>query len=65
MPVIPILGGLRQKDHRFKVSLSNLVRPCFQIKNKIVLGVQLRGRMPLGSIPSTREREREREREYE
>ena len=37
--VIPILGRLRQEDHRFKASLSNLARPCFKIKNKIELGV--------------------------
>ena len=28
MSVIPVLGRLRQEDHRFEISLNNLVRPC-------------------------------------
>ena len=32
MLVIPVLGRLRQEDHRFRASLSYLVRPCFKIK---------------------------------
>ena len=51
--VIPVLGRLTQEDHRFKARLSNLARLCFQIKNKIGLGVYIGGRMSLGSIPST------------
>ena len=39
MPVIPVLGKLRQEDHRFEARLSNLARPCFKIKNKIELRV--------------------------
>ena len=35
MPVIPVLGRLKQEDHRFKANLSNLVRHCFKIKNKL------------------------------
>ena len=27
MPVIPVLGRLRQEDHRLEASFSNLVRP--------------------------------------
>ena len=34
-------------------ALYNLVRQCFKIKYKIVLGVKLRSRMLLGKIPST------------
>ena len=41
MPVIPILGRLRQEDCRFEASLGNLARPCFKIKNKIGLGCSL------------------------
>ena len=32
MLVIPVLGKLRQEDSEFTASLSNLVRPCFKIK---------------------------------
>ena len=34
----------------------NLGRPCFEIKNKMELGVELGGRMSLGSIPPKKER---------
>ena len=34
MPVIPVLGRLRQEDHRFEANLSNLGRPCFKLRNK-------------------------------
>ena len=34
MHIILVLGRLRQEDHRFEASLSNLVRPCFKIKRK-------------------------------
>ena len=37
--VIPVLGRLRQEDHRFVASLSYLVRPYFKIKNKTGLEV--------------------------
>ena len=36
--VIPVLGRLREEDQRLKASLSNLVRPCFKIKNKKGVG---------------------------
>ena len=34
MLIIPVLGRLRQEDHRFVASLSYLVKHCFKIKNK-------------------------------
>ena len=34
MRVIPVLGRLRQEDHRFEASLRNLARYCLKIKNK-------------------------------
>ena len=40
MPVIPVLGKLRQEDCRFNISLSNLMRPYFKIKSKRELGVE-------------------------
>ena len=48
-------GGswVRGQPQQLSETLSNLARPCFQIRNKIGLGVQLKGRMPMGSIPST------------
>jgi hypothetical protein len=34
MPVIPALGRMRQEDHKFKVNLGYLVRPCLKsLKN--------------------------------
>ena len=38
-PVIPVFRRVRQEDHRFEASLSNLARPCFKIKRKKELGV--------------------------
>ena len=41
-------------------ALRNLVRPCFKIENKIGMGMKLRGRMPLGSIPSTKQKKKKK-----
>jgi hypothetical protein len=30
MSIIPALRGLKQEDHKFKVSLSYIVRPCLK-----------------------------------
>lgn len=33
MPVVPALGSLRQEDHKFRVSLSYIVRPpCSKVE---------------------------------
>ena len=47
-------GGSQVRDQPRQLSeaLSNLARPCINIKNKIWLGLLLGGRMLLGSIPS-------------
>jgi hypothetical protein len=34
MPVIPVLGKLRQADSKFEASLGYKVRPCLKIKQK-------------------------------
>lgn len=32
IPIIPVLGRLKQKGHEFKTSLGHIVRPCLQTK---------------------------------
>jgi hypothetical protein len=33
MPIIPAFGRPKQEDHKFEVSLSYTVRPCFKNQN--------------------------------
>ena len=55
-------GGsqVRGQPQLLREALCNLVRPCFKIKNKkkIGLGLELRGRIPLCSIPSINKKKR-------
>ena len=34
VPVIQLLGKLRQEDYKFKDKLGSLVRPCLTLKKK-------------------------------
>jgi hypothetical protein len=36
MPVIPVLGKLRQKDHEFKAGLDYIMRPCLKTSQKAI-----------------------------